>query len=182
MEFTPKKYKIKIVPSERWVEIDENYRISNHGEIMTKVYHHSHNRYSKWKLMKGTNLNGYRQFRINNKPINGHVLVAKYFIGENPDPKKYTVDHIDKVRNNNAAWNLRYATIHTQQRNRKNYRGCVQYYKRYDTFLVRVMIGDERYSRCFKTYDEAFEWKTQFDADHGINDDIPEIPFYIPSL
>ena len=173
MEFTPKRYKIKIVPSERWADIDENYRISNYGGFMSRVYHPSQNRNSKWKPVKGSNLNGYRQFEINNKKIYGHVLVAKYFIGENPDPEKYTVDHIDGVRNNNAVRNLRYATIHLQNRNRKNYRGCVRYDKRYGTFQVKVSINKKIYTKCFKTYDEAFEWRAQFDAEHGISTDIP---------
>jgi hypothetical protein len=45
-----------------------------------------------------------------------HRLVAEAFIG--PCPKDMTVDHINRVRNDNTIENLRYATASEQNKNR----------------------------------------------------------------
>ena len=45
-----------------------------------------------------------------------HRLVAEAFIG--PRPEDQTVDHINRVRNDNRVENLRYATASEQNLNR----------------------------------------------------------------
>ena len=45
-----------------------------------------------------------------------HRLVAEAFIG--PCPEAMTVDHINRVRNDNSIENLRYATASEQNKNR----------------------------------------------------------------
>src|SRR5690606_1764002 len=46
-----------------------------------------------------------------------HVLVCEAFIGQNPDPNVYTVDHKDRNPKNNCLYNLRYATMEEQMAN-----------------------------------------------------------------
>jgi hypothetical protein len=74
------------------------------------------------KLSLVTNLGGYSCVRIttnNKKPQTFlvHRIVAIVFL-ENPKNKK-TVDHIDRIKNNNNLDNLRWATDNEQSKNRK---------------------------------------------------------------
>lgn len=58
---------------------------------------------------------GYRIIRIKKKNIYVHRLVAEAFF-ENPEGKK-TVDHINRVRDDNRVQNLRWATAKEQREN-----------------------------------------------------------------
>jgi hypothetical protein len=47
-----------------------------------------------------------------------HQLVIEAFKGPNPDRKIYSVDHINRNRQDNRPENLRYATVKEQAQNR----------------------------------------------------------------
>ena len=162
----PLRYKIKIVPSEIWKDIDENYRISDNGRFMSRVYHPLSNRNSEWKLMNGNvNSYGYHIYFIGYEE-SAHVLVAKYFIGENPNPDVFTVDHIDKDRLNNDISNLRYASNHLQARNRTNYADNIYYDRNRNKFQVGVQINKKRYRKRFNTFEEAMEYRIRIDEEN----------------
>jgi len=83
------------------------------------------------KPIKTTRVRGYLQTSVCNRCMRVHRLIAETFI---PNPQnKPTVDHINRIRDDNRLCNLRWAT-HTEQRdnssqvlNAKNYgvRSCV---------------------------------------------------------
>lgn len=52
---------------------------------------------------------GYLRVKMNNKSIEIHRIVAKFFIGERPDG--YVVNHKDGDKLNNSPSNLEYVTI-----------------------------------------------------------------------
>ncbi len=71
-------------------------------------------------------LYGYRNTRVNGKPIQVHTLVALLFIGPQPS-SEHTVDHINRITNDNKASNLRWATKVEQRRNQtRTVKGVVQ--------------------------------------------------------
>jgi hypothetical protein len=92
----------------------ENYQISNLGNIKNGE-----------RLLKGSISNrGYKYIQVqrNGLRINMsiHSLVAKHFIGEQPDDK--VVDHIDRNKLNNHISNLRYISHKENSANQDRYR------------------------------------------------------------
>lgn len=92
-----------------------NYQVSSLG----KVYNIKTN-----YILKGTKLEGgYIRVYITNKHGNVegklvHVLVASAFYGV---PKNMTVDHINRNRDDNTVWNLRWANRSEQNTNKNHY-------------------------------------------------------------
>lgn len=64
----------------------------------------------------GTNVNGYRVIKVKGKPYPVHRLIAEAFIS-NP-LNKPTVDHVNRVKDDNRVANLRWATEKEQADNR----------------------------------------------------------------
>ena len=61
-------------------------------------------------LLKGyKDKKGYHRYSIHGQDIEGHLLVAKKFLGPKPGPD-YQVDHINRVRDDNRVENLRWVT------------------------------------------------------------------------
>ena len=98
----------------RYVEdTDKKYMISNYGDVISL-------KRNKPRILK-QNLNGrgykavglYKNGKI--KCINVHVLVGNAFVGKRIDSLSF--DHIDRVRTNNRADNIRLATKSEQQIN-----------------------------------------------------------------
>lgn len=92
----------------------ENYKISSYGRIYSM--------FKKHFLKLTPNKNGYVKCSLVNKKgakkYSVHVLVAKMF-HINDDPiNKTTVDHINRIRYDNRASNLRWATRSEQNKNR----------------------------------------------------------------
>ena len=108
LNFKPDEYIKKI-------NIDglDKYYVSNYGNIFNE---------NKIKLEGHTNLQGYIFVRLrqNNKSVlfRVHRLVCEVFNGKSPENKNI-VDHINRIRNDNRALNLRWVT-HEENMNNKN--------------------------------------------------------------
>ena len=111
---------------EVWKDINERYQVSNMGRVKRLAYTQYNpltKTYSEFKeiILKPEVVRGYErvEITIDNARIKKsvHRLVAEYFI-PNID-NKYSVDHINGVRDDNRVVNLRWATHSEQQRNTK---------------------------------------------------------------
>lgn len=96
------------------------------------------------------------------KTVRVHNLVASVFLVR-PKVGKYIVDHVDRVRDNNKAGNLRYVTYRQNSQNqtiRKNNKsgvcGVWQTGNRWDAC---VSINGHKVGRRFKTKGEAIAWR-----------------------
>jgi hypothetical protein len=93
------------------------YEVSNFGRIRNINV-------NPVRMMQGSKIkSGYILVGLSNgdnkpKGHRVHILVAKLFLGQPPD-KSYTVDHIDRLRDNNHLSNLRWATVSEQNKNRE---------------------------------------------------------------
>ena len=133
---------------EVWKDINERYQVSNMGRVKRLAYTQYNpltKTYSEFKeiILKPEVVRGYErvEITINNTRVKRsvHRLVAEYFI-PNTD-NKYSVDHINGVRDDNRVVNLRWATHSEQQRNTKK------------TYKVRVY--NDNYSKIFNCLQEA---------------------------
>lgn len=71
----------------------------------------------RYAWTKGTKFNtGYMHVMINHKQYLVHRLVMETFVG--PIPEGKTVDHINRIRDDNRLENLQFADIHQQADNR----------------------------------------------------------------
>lgn len=94
------------------------------------IYHRGPNGNSEpsWKFGHKDRL-GYRLIKINNRNYRVHRLVAETFI---PNPEnKPTVDHINRIRDDNSVSNLRWATQHEQVENSARVLNRLDYGVRY---------------------------------------------------
>ncbi len=92
-----------------------NYLIYPDGRVFSKNYNHS----GKGQFLKSGDINGYRMFILFNdegkKQMYVHRLVGIHYI-PNPDNKP-TIDHINRIRDDNRVENLRWATRSEQNSN-----------------------------------------------------------------
>lgn len=133
---------------EVWKNINDSYQVSNMGRVKRLAYTQYNpltKTYSQFKerMLTPYIVRGYErvEITIDNTRIKKsvHRLVAEYFI-PNID-NKYSVDHINGVRNDNRVINLRWATRSEQQRNtKKNY---------------KVRVYNDNYSKVFDCLQEA---------------------------
>lgn len=116
---TTKKSTIKVLAGERWKELNlkkgvttKRYAISNRGRIVsfkTKI--------EEGYLLRPRLTQGYPSVTIgreaNRQNYYLHRLVAEYF-NKKPSPKHNFVIHLDHVKENNKADNLKWVTHQTQ--------------------------------------------------------------------
>ena len=102
------------------------------------------------------------------KSVQVHKLVAIHYIS-NPENKP-CIDHIDRNKLNNHVSNLRWATYsenlqNTEVRN-NNELGIknISYCKRYNIYRYQKNIGGERYSKRFRTLEEAIAYKEEYES------------------
>ena len=96
-----------------WMTLDEwpNYDVSNLGNVRRNC--HGKGKAEAGRMLKpDTNRDGYEQVRLQNATkssnVTVHRLVCTAFHG--PCPEKHQVAHLDNVRNNNYASNLKWVT------------------------------------------------------------------------
>ena len=114
----------------------KNVYVDNLGNVFTLLKDYTF----KAKFSE-TNNDGYTIyiFRKNGKKfrIRGHRLVAKAFI---PNPEnKPTVDHINRIRNDNRLENLRWATLKEQRINAKKGRVGINHYKKCKRIFPHIL-------------------------------------------
>lgn len=83
---------------EIWKDVEENYRVSNKGNVFSI----KNNRLIK----KTINAYGYEVASINRKTRYVHHLVAIAFLNHKPGCGKKLIDHINEVKSDNRVENL----------------------------------------------------------------------------
>ena len=85
------------------VRIIKQYHVFKDGTVWAEYK-------SRCTLLKGWKTSkGYRGYSIYGRSVEGHILVAKTYLGPKPGPD-YQVDHINRVRTDNRVENLRWVT------------------------------------------------------------------------
>tara|TARA_R100000541_G_C1854302_1_gene78163 strand:+ start:67 stop:528 length:462 start_codon:yes stop_codon:yes gene_type:complete len=131
-----------------------NYLIYEDGLVYSKKT----DRFLKGKLSG----NGYHQVLIDNKLCYIHRLLALQFI---PNPEnKPCIDHINNDRINNDLLNLRWVNPLENNQNRtinkNNTSGFQGVYKtKSNTFEVRWHVNRIRFTKSFKTIEEAVSYR-----------------------
>lgn len=162
--------------NESWKPIEghPNYRISNLGRIKSFARRSPINGLI---LKLGKQPAGYLCISMgssrNRKTQNVHRLVAKAFI-ENPHGKPQ-VDHINGIKTDNRAINLRWVTFSENQgafnwvKPGKETPRCVSLQKKYGTYRVAINLNRKPLpSKCFSTPQEAVSYRNELLTKHGI--------------
>ena len=130
------------------------YLINKEGE----VYGIKRKKIVKPRINKNS---GYYQINICKNGIRKthllHRLLALQYIS-NPEGKP-VIDHMDRNRQNNSLDNLKWAT-HSENNFNVELKGGIQEYTRPNKsmyYYVRITINKVRYSKSFKTREEAEE-------------------------
>ena len=100
---------------------------------------------------------GYRTIYLNRKQILVHIIIARAFLGEQPEG--YQADHINGVKSDNRPENLRYVNQSQNLRGARRTHGNSKYrgvhlHKRDNCFQVNVL---GKYHGSFDTEEEAAE-------------------------
>lgn len=97
---------------EVWKDIEDhpNYEVSSLGNIRNKT--------TQYILSNNPGKRGYCSVRLDKKTYQTHILVCTVFHGFKPS-LKHSVDHINRITNDNRIENLRWATHSVQVKNRK---------------------------------------------------------------
>ncbi len=138
-------YDDRDLQGEKWLEYkDTKLYVSNMGRIWFKYLN------VPYKTFGSKNKEGYYTISHNKHTIKVHNLVASLFMGE-PPTTEHTVDHIDRVRSNNIAENLRWVTKTEQALNRSNVKAIEVY-----NYLTGEIIDTFESSKyCCEKYDIA---------------------------
>jgi len=151
-----------------------NYLIFKNGSILSKGNHRlNNNRFSKPRFLKHSNhTTGYKFIRLCKdgkvKSLLIHRLLALHFI---PNPEnKPTVDHINRIRDDNRLYNLRWATSKEQNNNQGEHKirkdnKCrhKNVFKHTDNrkygFRYKKKIKDNVITKSFKSLTDALCYK-----------------------
>tara|TARA_R110000868_G_scaffold63999_1_gene192616 strand:- start:229 stop:669 length:441 start_codon:yes stop_codon:yes gene_type:complete len=109
----------------------------------------------KWRTVVGTNNHGYLQIEVDGKPLSCHRIIGYCFLGLDIENPKITIDHINRIRNDNRVENLRFATAQ-QQRLNVNAKG---YYKLPNgRYQAEIKVDNKkRYLGTYDTPEEAHQ-------------------------
>lgn len=114
--------------------------------IFTRIY--SKNKRCINKEAGNLDSDGYVVIRVNRKQYKAHRLAFLYMNGDMP---KYTVDHIDRIKNNNSWKNLRDVPMSVNKQNvekplKNNSTGYlgVSFYKPYGKYQAGIKINGKR--------------------------------------
>ena len=120
-----------------------------------------------WRQIGSKEKQGYLVYHSNNAgTMKLHRIIAVAFLGLDIENLETQVDHIDGDRSNNKVSNLRIVT-HTQN--------CMNYQKKEIKGLLKTDYGwrayinhnKSRYSKRFKTQEEAIEWRKAKEVEFG---------------
>jgi len=142
------------------IENYNNYLIYEDGRVYSKnkkdfmKYDINNKGYYCIKLCKNSK---YKKFYI-------HRLVALHYI-PNPDNKE-EVDHIDRNPKNNHKENLRWTTHYENMLNRNISQKNIHYAKKDKLFVFQKKIKNQRFSKSFKTLEEAEKYRDDFYNDN----------------
>ena len=148
------------------IEGYENYEISNVGNVKSK---------KTGKILKQSLHNGYYAVSVSknskSKHLDIHRILALSFI---PNPNnKSCVDHINRMKTDNALENLRWCSnsenhynIDTKKNNTSTCTG-VSHDKKSNKWKVRITInGKEKHIGYYQTFDEAVIVRKEQEAIH----------------
>ena len=142
---------------ESWKEHPtRNLEVSNLGKVRNS---RTKRIYSTWQSNCG-----YECLKINNKTKGIHTLVAETWIPKRPYSYFLEVDHINRIRTDNRASNLRWVTHPLNHMNKT----CKGYYKtKYGTYRTDKIVLGRRL--CFGTF------KTEAEAKARVEEIIPRL-------
>lgn len=149
-------------------------------------------------ILSGSDSHGYTAYGLwrddgKQKFCLGHILVAKSFLGE---PKEgETVDHINKIRNDNKLSNIRWATLTVQANNKekpKNIRGrsvyqldedfnIIKKWEKINIAAAELKITRANISRACKDFKTrtcgGFKWMYEEDYEKNDNEIWKIVPY-----
>ena len=121
----------------------------------------------RWKKIGGKGNEGYLTCNTIEGHILSHRIMAAAFLGLDIENRAIEVDHLDGNRSNNNLSNLRLAT-HTENcmnYNRKDVKGILQ--RENGTWRAYINHNKARYSKTFKTLEEAKAWRREKEIEFG---------------
>ena len=161
--------------TEEWKQYkDTPYFVSNFGRIK-RTFQNGRVSFPNGTINKG----GYIHLELVRRPIRLskliHIMVAECFI-DNP-ANKPMIDHINQVKTDNRAFNLRWVTDSENQRNItplrvNNTSGCVgiqsrTYQGEHTSWRVRISLNSERINLGdFKDYDDAVKARREAETNY----------------
>ena len=114
--------------------------------------------------------NGYCRLTVRGLSYNRSRLVWKWVHGANPE---HLLDHIDRIRDNDQAWNLREVDEAGNMLNRSAY-GSKGVLKVEDRWVVLRQVNGQTYRASFNTESEAHYYAA--DLDSRMNEYRRELP------
>jgi hypothetical protein len=121
-----------------------------------------------WRQVGSKEKQGYITYHSN---ISGamklHRIIAVAFLGLDIENLKDEIDHIDGNRSNNNVSNLRIVN-HTQNcmnYQNKEIKGVLP--REYGRWRAYINYNKARYSKTFKTKEEAIEWRREKEKEFG---------------
>lgn len=121
-----------------------------------------------WHELKSKNIDGYCAYHSHSSGIfKVHRILATAFLDLDFDDVKKIVDHIDGNRSNNIISNLRLVS-HTENCmniKKKEIKGMMQ--RENGTWRAYINNHKDRYSKTFKTKEEAIQWRLEKEKEFG---------------
>jgi hypothetical protein len=120
-----------------------------------------------WKKIGGKHNRGYLAYNSTQGMLTLHRIIAVAFLGLDIENKETLIDHIDGNPSNNKVSNLRVVS-HTQNcmnYQNKEIKGISQ--NEWGNWRAYINHYKSRYSKTFKTKEEAIEWRREKEKEFG---------------